>query len=70
MFTVRNRALSATPGPVKTSTPSFRAGTIAAVTGGMTGARRFEDVIAWQRMYELSIEIRKATRSSSSFAGL
>jgi four helix bundle protein len=27
----------------------------------MAGARRFEDLIAWQRMYELSIEVWKAT---------
>ena len=27
----------------------------------MAGARRFEDLIAWQRMYELSVEIWKAT---------
>ena len=27
----------------------------------MAGARRFEDLIAWQRMYELSIESWKAT---------
>ncbi len=27
----------------------------------MAGARRFEDLIAWQRMHELSIEIWKST---------
>ena len=27
----------------------------------MAGARRFEDLITWQRMHELSVEIWKAT---------
>ena len=32
-----------------------------AVTQRMAGARRFEDLLTWQRMHELNIEIWKAT---------
>ena len=31
--------------------------------GGMSGARDFEELVAWQRMHELNVEVWKATES-------
>jgi hypothetical protein len=39
----------------------FAGGTDAAIPLDMAGARRFEDLVAWQRMRELNLEIWKGT---------